>query len=70
MNSGKDGSNYQSYLLRLWCSGDTRRWRATIEEVHTGQLHGFANLQQLVTFIETQTQSKISLDPDDEDSRK
>ena len=37
---------YRSYLLRLWRArnGDKRTWRATLENVHTGEHLGFPSL--------------------------
>ena len=47
-------SDYHSYLLRLWRvqgeEGDC--WRASLEEVQTGELKGFADLAALVDYLE------------------
>jgi hypothetical protein len=49
--------HYQAYLLRLWWTGqgDDRVLRASLEDPHTGDRHGFGKLEQLVTFLEAQT---------------
>jgi hypothetical protein len=47
---------YVAYLLRLWCvnaNGDVV-WRASIEDSHTGERHGFASLDHLFVFLEEQ----------------
>jgi hypothetical protein len=54
--SGK-GARYLSFLLRLWQSdshGDLI-WRASLESPGTGERRGFADLQDLVRFLERQT---------------
>jgi predicted ester cyclase len=51
---------YMAYLLRLWrviAQGSTA-WRARIENVHTGEPHGFANLDELCAFLNEQTNRK------------
>jgi hypothetical protein len=49
--------SYLSYLLRLWQteSGDEGIWRASLEDPHTGERKGFANLTDLFTFLEQET---------------
>jgi hypothetical protein len=50
---------YLSFLLRLWQArqngGET--WHASLEDPHTGERHGFANLEALMKFLLQQTQS-------------
>ena len=50
---------YAAYLLRLWqeTSGDTARWRASLQDPHTGERVGFACLVDLFEFLEDQTRS-------------
>jgi hypothetical protein len=46
---------YRVYLLRLWQADDEHGslvWRAALEDAHTGERHGFANLSRLCTFLE------------------
>jgi hypothetical protein len=47
---------YLAYLLRLWQVGDKGRigWRASAENVHTGERRGFASLGELFTFLENE----------------
>ena len=48
---------YLAYMLRLWKTrtGGEQVWRASLESPHTGDRHGFANLQVLFTFLKEQT---------------
>jgi hypothetical protein len=47
-------SDYHSYLLRMWRvqaeMGIT--WRATLEEVESGELHSFTDLAALLRYLE------------------
>lgn len=46
-------SDYHSYLLRLWrVRNDGENWRASLEDVQTGELHGFQDLAALQRFLE------------------
>lgn len=47
-----------SYLLRLWPAGVTGQvvWRASLENVQTGERLGFATLEQLFVFLMQQTE--------------
>jgi hypothetical protein len=48
---------YIAYLVRLW-QVDTRTgrlWHASLEDPHTGERKGFADLQSLFTFLKEQT---------------
>ena len=62
-----DRSDYFSYLLRLWLSGveGSREWRASLEEVDSGDIHGFSCLEELYDYLKTQTNiaSDLGLDP-------
>ncbi len=59
--------HYRSYLLRFWeeHSADSslgvlppaERWRFSLEDPHSGARLGFANIDQLVAFLEDQIQS-------------
>ena len=48
---------YLAYLLRLWPVNDDGKpvWRASVENPHTGERHGFANLELLFAFLEEKT---------------
>lgn len=57
-------SPYHVYLLRLWQQsqfGSTARtettWRFSLEDPHSGERRGFANLEALVAFLESMTLS-------------
>ena len=47
-----------SYLLRLWSTGAAHHqvWRASLEDVQSGERRGFANLEQLFVFLMEQTE--------------
>jgi hypothetical protein len=51
-------SHYRSYLLRCWTESnpnpDTALWRFSLEDTRTGQRRGFADLNQLVTALQTE----------------
>ena len=46
-----------AYLLRLWQTRSKRElvWRASLESARTGERRGFANLTDLLTFLEQET---------------
>jgi hypothetical protein len=46
-------SRYLAYLLRLWCPDHSQSasWRASLEDPHTGERIGFANLEELFAFL-------------------
>jgi len=48
---------YLAYMLRLWqvSSDGEPIWRAFVESPHTGERHGFANVEMLFAFLEEQT---------------
>ncbi|MFQ5433852.1 MAG: hypothetical protein ACE5FD_03160 [Anaerolineae bacterium] len=56
-------SGYVSYLLRLWQAEDNgvMVWRASLESSQTGQRWTFANMNDLMAFLQTET-SKRSKD--------
>jgi hypothetical protein len=45
-----------AFLLRLWCVKDEDGivWRASLEDAHTGERRGFADVQLLYVFLEKQ----------------
>jgi hypothetical protein len=49
--------NYLAYMLRLWRvgQGEGAVWRASMENPHTGQCHGFASLEALLAFLQDET---------------
>jgi hypothetical protein len=54
----KQQRRYHSYLLRLWqtSNGKKQIWRASLESPGSGERQGFANLQDLFDFLQTQTE--------------
>lgn len=42
---------YHSFLLRLWAEGESRIWRFSLEDPHTGVRHGFASWEKLQEFL-------------------
>lgn len=45
--------DYHSYLLRIWrVKEDGDAWRASLEEVRSGELRGFSNLAALLSYLE------------------
>lgn len=52
-----------SYLLRLWQieSYGQVAWRASLDEVQSGQRHGFPDLEALIAFLRERT----GAEPDD-----
>lgn len=44
--------DYQAYLLRLWREKEDGRWRASLENPHTGERAAFAALPELFSFLE------------------
>ncbi|MAT96581.1 MAG: hypothetical protein CL608_05505 [Anaerolineaceae bacterium] len=47
----------QSYLLRLWREDAQSPWRASLQNVATNERIGFADLQSLFLFVQTQTEA-------------
>jgi hypothetical protein len=54
----EDALVYRSYLLRLWQVREQAglAWRATLEEVRTGQQRGFASLDELIAYLRLTTE--------------
>jgi hypothetical protein len=40
-----------SYLLRLWRSGETGGWRASLQSIPSGERHMFADMESLLAFL-------------------
>ncbi len=59
-------AQYRAYLLRLWNANTSgpSAWRASLEDTHTGERRGFADLEQLYAFLAEQ----IGGSPDGEGS--
>lgn len=44
----------ESYLVRLWRNSRRSGWRASLQQVRTGQLHHFARPEALWAFLEAE----------------
>jgi hypothetical protein len=55
---------YHSYLLRLWCTEqpESECWRVSLEDSHTGELIGFANLEEFFAFLMAQVEVNSPLE--------
>ena len=55
---------YVSYLLRMWPAEDNGDWvwRASLESSDDGQLWIFANLNELIAFVTTQTENQREIE--------
>ncbi|MEJ2746864.1 MAG: hypothetical protein P8183_02945 [Anaerolineae bacterium] len=50
-------THYRSYILVCWREqNEEATWRFRLEDPHSGQRHGFANLSELIAFL----QAKLS----------
>ena len=46
--------DYFSYLMRLWrVENDGGMWRVRLENVETGEVLGFASLENLILYLES-----------------
>ena len=45
--------DYAAYLLRLWRerSGESTRWRASLQDTHSGERVGFANPEEMFGYL-------------------
>lgn len=55
-------SNYQAYLLRLWRDGPRNRWRASLQSTKASDTQLFADVQSLLTFLQSQTDETTNTD--------
>jgi hypothetical protein len=56
-------SDYQAFLLRLQRNEQRQHWRATLENVHTGETHHFNTTQELMAFLSKVTDSSLYIKP-------
>ena len=54
---GLDQYAYQAYVLRLWKEGAGRPWRASLETVNGETRYNFADVERLIRFLQTATES-------------
>ena len=61
-----------AYLLRLWpvARNGENLWRASLEDVDTGERRGFASLSRLFDFLGRETCSAGASCPDDDRKRE
>lgn len=55
-------SLYYSYLLRLWRDDKTSPWRIQLEDPHTGERHGFPNMEKLIEFLDRRIEEALAQD--------
>ena len=48
------------YILRLWCDGQERIWRASLEDLRTKHREVFANLETLHAFLDERTARDVA----------
>ena len=58
-DEGERSPRYCAYLLRCWETRGQRptrptTWRFSVEDIHTGERRGFASVQALIAFLETE----------------
>ena len=63
---------YIAYLLRLWQVESRIKpiWHASLEDPHTGERRGFADLKGLFAFLEGQTHGADHLNVDDKGAQR
>jgi len=56
-------SEYYSYLLRMWQVPDDGHlaWRVLLENIQTGEKHGFSCLEELMAFLGQDISSENNL---------
>ncbi len=59
---------YIAYLLRLWQTRNDGRlvWLASLGDPHTGERRGFGSVQQLIAFLQDQTDAHADRTEDEE----
>jgi hypothetical protein len=60
----EESLHYVAYLLRMWGekSGRTTEWRASLQDPHSGDRVGFADLDELFGFLRWQTGAGADFD--------
>ena len=54
------GSAYHSYLVRFWQSGEQGGWRASAQCVQSGNTVLFADVDQLLAFLQRQVRHRTA----------
>ncbi len=63
MNNKHLPNSYHAYLLRYWAETDAT-WRFSLEAAQSGEQIGFADLSQLVAFLQEQMVQAEEKNPD------
>ncbi len=52
---------YLAYMLRIWLVRDNQQilWRASVENAQTGERRGFASLDELLEFLQSQAAAML-----------
>jgi hypothetical protein len=60
-----EDKHYLAYMLRLWRADDADApiWRASLESPHTGERHGFHDLEALFAFLKEEIHRQYNRDP-------
>lgn len=58
-----DTPTYHAFLLRLWCDADVQRWHASLQTVDGTARRGFADLDQLITYLHRLVCPPADIDP-------
>lgn len=56
----ENATNYQSYLLRLWQEQPHLPWRGTAQNVQTGEVIPFADVEKLFAYLSSQLTRTIA----------
>ena len=57
---------YQSYLLRIWRSGEGAAWRISLEAIGSDERWSFPDLESLLAFLRTRTDQRMNAKEEDE----
>ncbi len=67
---GREQSDYQSYLLRLWRANEGEEaWSVSLESARTGERRGFADLEAMLDFLRQRMASRPSAYPEEDEAR-
>ncbi len=57
-----DERRYLAFLVRMWSvhSNGELVWRASAENVHTGERHGFADMESLFDFLRAAVEKELA----------
>ena len=61
MDAGNGQQHVLSYVLRMWetRNGEQSVWRASLQDVRSGERMGFAGLDEVTRFLRAQTGSTL-----------